>query len=134
MLKLSSIDDHMDMVLPLLSDLHKGCRPSWSIDDALQACRRGEWMLFVEHGLPGFAMVSVATHRFRGHRMLCLEAGYMPNNTKGAAQYDEFWDALARKLGCSEIVMESKRRGFERRGWTGGWIQYSRPVKEADHV
>lgn len=133
MLRVANIEDQMDMVLPLLADLCRQDRPDWSIADAIRLCKSGEWLLIVADE-PGFAMVSVETGRFSLQRRLSIEAVCHPNSQLTIDDYDSFWDVLARNLECDEIVMQSKRRGWERKGWTPGWINYSRKVREVHHA
>lgn len=128
-LRIAEIDDHLDMVLPLLAALCKRDNPDWTVDDALEACRAGKWLLVVGEE-PGFAMFSVRSHRFTGVQQLFVEVMCHPNSDHTIEYFQEFLDVLARRLHCEEIHMASKRRGFERKGWTGGWINYSRPVRE----
>lgn len=128
-LRIANIDDHMDMVLPLLSELCMRDNPDWTVSDAIEACRTGQWLLVVVEE-PGFAMFSVNTHRFSGIQQLFVEVMCHPNSDHTINYFQGFLDVLARELGCEEICMSSKRRGFERKGWTGGWINYSRPVAE----
>ncbi|MGL4678617.1 MAG: hypothetical protein ACRCWC_04455 [Plesiomonas shigelloides] len=132
-LRVANIDDHLDMVLPLLAELCRRDQPDWTVDDALNACRTGRWLLVVGDE-PGFAMFSLRQHRFAQHSQLCVEVMCHPHSEQTVSDYQPFMDVLARNLGCEEICMTSKRRGWERKGWTGGWIHYSRPVQEVTHA
>ena len=131
---IANIDDYLDRVLPLLSELVEQDRPEWTAQQAVDMCRTGQWLLVVADDDIGFSMCSVRSSMFSGKSQLVIEAVVMPLGTKGTDYYDGFWDLLARRLMCGEIVMESRRRGWERKGWTPGWINYSRPVREVGNA
>lgn len=128
-LLLGKIDEHGDRISGPLSELVVDCRPDWSVEQAIELCRTGAWILLVADDDPGFAMFSVQESKYSGVRQLVIHAVCMPEGSKGTAYYDQFWDLMAGNLGCAEIVMESNRRGWERRGWDLRWIRYSRQVK-----
>jgi len=129
MLQVANIDMHLDRVVPALTDLVLADRPEWSVEQAIEQCRRGEWLFIVD--VTGFAMCSVCRSRFTGKRQLVIEVVCMQSGCTDL--YAGFWDMLARRLGCDALVMQSRRRGWERKGWTPGWTSYSRQV-EAKHV
>ena len=131
---IANIDDYLDRVLPLLAELAEQDRPDWTAQQAVEMCRTGQWLLIVADDDTGFGMCSVRSSMFSGKSQLVIEAVVMPPGSKGTDYYDGFWDLLARRLMCDEIVMESRRRGWERKGWLPGWTSYSRPVREVDYA
>ena len=131
-LRIANIDDHLEMILPGLKDIHAKYSPDWQVEDVVEECRAGRWILVVSDE-PGFAMFSITEHRFTRDRQLFIEVACHPNTDKTVKHYQEFWDFMARQLSCKEICMVSKRKGWEKLGWVGGWIQYSRSVPEAEN-
>ena len=122
------------MVVPLLEGLVERSRPDWTVANAVQNCVAGKWTLLVDDDGPSFVMVSVAESEYSRRRKLIVEACCHPNTDLGIEDFYPLLDMLARNMGCCEIVMESRRRGWERRGWKPEWISYSRPVQEVPDV
>lgn len=133
-LLIANIDSCLERVLPLLSSLVEQDRPEWTAEQAVQMCRQGQWLLVVADDDAGFAMCSVRSSLFSGRNQLVIEAVCMPPGSRGTDHYSSFWDLLAKQLMCDEIVMQSRRRGWERKGWQPGWISYHRPVQEFNYV
>ena len=121
-LRVANIDDHLDMVLPLLSELCKRDNPDWVVEDAVESCRIGHWMLVIGEE-PGFAMFSLRQHRFTQEQILFVEVMCHPNSDKKIEYFQPFMDVLAHNMNCDLIQMASRRRGWEKLGWQGGWIQ-----------
>lgn len=128
-LVIANINECADKVLPLLQQLVDQDRPEWTTEQAVAMCRNGQWLLVVANDDAGFAMCSVQQSVFSGRKQLMIEAVVMPPGSRGTDYYDSFWDLLAKRLQCDEIVMQSRRKGWERKGWTPGWTNYSRPVR-----
>lgn len=133
MLKISNIDLYLDMIIPQLTDLVLADKPEWTVAQAIERCRSGAWLLLTADDDQGFGLCSIRASEYTNENHLVIEAVCMPPGSKGTDHYQQVWDFLARNLGCSKIVMQSKRRGWERKGWTPGWISYSRDVQEVLH-
>jgi hypothetical protein len=130
MLQTSNIDDHLADIVPLLTELVHSDSPAWTVEQAVGFCRSGEWLLLTDTEDTGFCMVSVEQCRFSGQRLLRIEAFCHPGRVRDIAHYQQFLDVLARRLRCGRIVMEAKRRGWERLGWRPEFITYTRPVRD----
>ena len=134
MLEVAKIQDHLSLVLPLLGRLVERSRPDWTVADVIQNCVSGKWTLLVDDDGPSFVLVSVSEAEYSKRRKLVVEACCHPNTERGIEDFYPLLDMLARQMGCCEITMESRRKGWERIGWTPEWITYSRPVQEVPDV
>lgn len=122
------------MVIPLLEKLVERSQPDWSVANAVQNCVSGRWTLLVDDDGPSFVMVSVVEAPYSKQRRLVIEACCHPNTELGIEHFYPLLNMLARSMGCCEITMESRRKGWERIGWKPEWISYSRPVEEIPNV
>lgn len=133
--QIADVDDHLNMLVPFLADLVAEVQPEWSVEQALDMCRTGQWGLVVDsdHPQSGFAMYSIQQSRFDYKNRLHIEAVAVQDGMT-TADYEGLWDLIANEANCIEIVMQSKRQGWQRRGWTQGWINFTRPVKGGQYV
>lgn len=122
---LAEIDAALPKIEPLLLALIDRDRTGWTVDDVVEYCRSGKWLLMMADDDAGFCLFSVD-----GNKRLRIEAMCHPNGERTVSDYLPFMQIMARNMGCDEIVMESKRRGWERLGWVPGFTTYTMRVQE----
>lgn len=130
----AKIEDHLDMILPMLLDLMAAGRQDWTTLDIVNLCGSGAWQLFVDREENGFLMVSFIETEFSKTKILKVEICCHGNTCMHIPDFYPFLDMLAVNMGCKKIIMESERKGWERIGWQADTIRYSRPVMEVPNV
>lgn len=135
-IKIASINEYIDKIIPLLSDLHRKARPNWTITEAIDHCESGRWLLVVDDSeVFSFIMVALDDTYRDGETHLRVVVCCHPNGDLGIPSLYPLLDMMAIDMGCQGLVMESRRKGWEKIGWTPEWITYSRtPVSEVQDV
>lgn len=119
---------HIAEVWPFVKDrLETICREQgadFQPEDIYRECETGKAFLYTTDEDDSFAVIRPQWNRYTGENTLYVIAGWGHQE-----KHMEKLMELARGVGATKIEMRSKRRGFERTGWSLDYISYSREVE-----
>lgn len=87
----------------------------WTLDDVLDGLHSGDLVALVDPPTVGFFIVSF---RLKPQPHLFIWLAWSAEKRPLYAEYEHQLDDMARSVGATYMEIDTRRRGFARKGWT----------------
>jgi hypothetical protein len=124
----AKIAKHWEWVKPALEEIKAKHGPNWTVDQVYEDCKLGRAGFYIDPNTPGcFLMFRIGQNRYTGEKLFIVWIGY-GGKLSVQKEYMRDIEELARFFDAPVIQISSKRKGFERTGWTKCETIYQRRV------
>jgi len=125
MLRRAEVDEHWEMVKEGLTAIAKKSPFDCEIGKIRYDIRRGRLRLLIDPPRRGFLIVEL---KMQPAKHLLIWMAWGPNGENLTERYLPEIEAMAKQVGAKYMEIRSKRKGYERTGWTVDDIIYKKEL------
>ena len=126
---LADIRQKWDFVRPGLERMCERMDTGWRPEDVYADCKHGVAWLYLAEGDEGFMVVREHINMHSAERSMYVWVMYAYEGENAIDRYMPDLDKLARENGYTKVIMDSPRRGWQRKeGWKEQMTTYLHEV------